>query len=114
MTTPNHDVLIELLLADELSPVQRQQLRELVASNSLVENEVFEQMWLEPLLRDSFRSDTDAFVQRIEAAMDSDDRDAVQFTERLLDAWTQRSARRSKRLRTGAHDAQRPHASRTS
>jgi hypothetical protein len=96
MTAPNHNLLIELMLADELSPEQQHQLRDLISSEAHVEEEVFDQMWLEPLLRDSFASDSDAFVKRIEAALDSDDNETAQFTERVLDVWTDRSAQRTR------------------
>ena len=42
MITPNHESLIELLLSAELSPDGQQQLREFVASDASVEDEVFD------------------------------------------------------------------------
>jgi ferric-dicitrate binding protein FerR (iron transport regulator) len=97
MPTPNHNTLIELLLAGELSPQEQRQLCELIADDTSMQDEVLDQMWLEPLLRDSFQSDPDGFVQKIEAVLDGDDNDTTQFTERVVDAWTERSARRSRR-----------------
>ena len=102
MTAPKHDELIELLLAGELSSEQQQQLRELMAGDATVGDEVLEQMWLEPLLRDSFRSNPDAFVQRTAAAVDGEEHETVRFTERLLGAWTERKAQRSRRRFAGA------------
>ena len=98
----NHEKLIELLLADELSVEQQNQLCELAAADESIADEVLDQMWLEPLLRDTFRSNPDVFVERIEAALDGDDADTTQFAQRVLDAWTQRSARRSRRRMIGA------------
>lgn len=102
MNDTNHEKLIELLLADELSADQQKQMRELVAADDSIADEVFDQMWLEPLLRDSFRSNPDVFVERIEAALDGDDADTIQFTQRVVDAWTEWSARRSRRRLIGA------------
>ena len=102
MTSPDHELLMELLLADELSPEQQQQLREAVANGASITDEVFDQMWLDPLLRDSFRSDADAFVRRFAATPDIDDGDTREFTERLLDAWSERTISRSRRRVVGA------------
>lgn len=100
MSTPR-DTLIELLLAEELSEEQRTQLCEMAVADSSIADEVLDHMWLEPLLRDSFGSDPDAFVRRIEATLECDEADTSQFTEQLLDVWSDRAARRSRRRLTG-------------
>lgn len=98
----DRETLIELLLAGELSEAQRVQLSELAAADDSVAEEILDQMWLEPLLRDSLSRDSDTFVRRIEAAFECDDADTNQFTDQLLDAWSDRVAQRSRsrRMRT--------------
>ena len=98
----DRETLIELLLAGELSDAQRVQLSELAAADASVAEEILDQMWLEPLLRDSLSSDPDTFVRRVEATFECDDADTTQFTDQLLDAWSDRIAQRSRsrRLRT--------------
>jgi hypothetical protein len=73
----------------------------MAVDDSSIADKVLDQMWLEPLLRDSFGSDLDAFVRHIEATLECDDADTSQFTERLLDVWSDRAARRSRRRLTG-------------
>lgn len=102
MTTSDHEKLIELLLTDELSPTEQEQLRDLAAADDAIADEVFDHTWLEPLLRDALHSEPDAFVQRIEAALDGEDSETTQFTQRVLDAWTERSAEQSRRRIIGA------------
>ena len=58
MNERNHETLIELLLADELSPEQQKQLCELACESGTIADEVLDQMWLEPLLRDTFGSES--------------------------------------------------------
>lgn len=99
--TSNRDRLIELLIVSELSNDQRVELSERIIADEAVADEVLDQMWLEPLLRDQFSSDPDAFVRRVEAALDGKDEDSTQFAEQVLEAWTDRAARRSRRRRTG-------------
>lgn len=96
MTTPDRDKLIERLLTAELSPEQQHQLHELIAGDAQIEAEVIDQMWLEPLLRDHYADDPDAFVARIDAALNDDEQDSVEFTERVLSKWTERSTLRTK------------------
>lgn len=89
--------LIELLLSGELSADQRAELCRLAVADESVAEEVLDQMWLEPLLRDSLGEDADAFVRRVQAVFDCDDDSSSQFTEQVLDAWTTRVERRSRR-----------------
>jgi len=98
----DRETLIELMLAGELSEAQRVQLSDLAAVDAAVAEEILDQMWLEPLLRDSLSRDPDTFVRRIEAAFERDDADSTEFTDQILDAWSDRVAQRSRsrRMRT--------------
>jgi hypothetical protein len=92
----NRDKLIELLVSGELTVEQRAELCRLAVADDLVAEEVLDQMWLEPLLRDSLGEDADAFVRRIEATLDCDDANAAEFTGQVMDAWSNRVEQRSR------------------
>lgn len=94
MTGQNRDELIDALLVGELTPEQRQQIQELMADDEATLREIDEQMWLEPLLRDSFQDNPDEFVSRLEAAMDGDHSRSDAFATRVIDAWSARKTRR--------------------
>ena len=92
----NREELIELLLSGELTVEQRTELFRLAVADESVAEEVLDQMWMEPLLRDSLTEDADAFVRRVEASLDCDDANAAEFTEQVLDAWSNQVEQRSR------------------
>lgn len=89
----SHEELIERLLSGDLTVEQRTELFRLAVADESVAEELLDQMWLEPLLRDSLAEDADAFVRRVETALDCDDANAAEFTEQVMDAWSNRVER---------------------
>lgn len=92
----SHEELIERLSSGDLTVEQRTDLFRLAAIDESVAEELLDQMWLEPLLRDSLAEDPDAFVRRVEAALDCDDANGAEFTEQVMDAWSERVGQRSR------------------
>ena len=101
MLDAHDDQLIEKLLAGGLSPEEHEKLMDRVVHDSSVADEVLGQMWLEPLLSDSFQSDPDDFVRQLESEIYGENSDSAEFAERVVSVWERRSSRRSRRRVAG-------------